>query len=195
MEGEGRGLGRRLGLLVAVAARGVLGASGLASAASFTINDTTDAALATPGATSCVSSHGGSCTLRAAVQAADNGGGASTITVPAGNYKITIPPSGSDDPSNGDLDINNDASLIVTGAGAASTTIDANQLDRAFNVQPGASLSLSAVTIENGFAESGGAGFGGAIESQGALSVDGVTFQDNSGPSSNFVATGGAIEV
>ena len=94
MEGEGRGLGRRLALLVAVAALGVLGASGVASAASFTVNDTTDAALATPGATSCVSSHGGSCTLRAAVQAADNGGGASTITVPAGTYTITIRPTG-----------------------------------------------------------------------------------------------------
>jgi CSLREA domain-containing protein len=152
-----------LELLVAVTL-GVLGAGGVASAATFTVNDTTDAPLATPTATSCVSSHGGSCTLRAAVQAADNGGGASTITVPAGNYRITIPPSGSDDPSNGDLDINNGASLTVTGAGAASTTIDANLLDRAFNVQPGASLSLSAVTIENGFAESGGAGFGGAID-------------------------------
>jgi uncharacterized protein DUF11 len=195
MEGEGRGLGRRLALLVAVAALGVLGASGVASAASFTVNDTTDAALATPGATSCVSSHGGSCTLRAAVQAADNGGGASTITVPAGTYTITIRPTGGNDPSNGDLDINNNASLTVTGAGAASTTIDANQLDRAFNVQPGASLSLSGVTIENGFAVSAGAGFGGAIESQGALSVDGVTFQDNSGPSSLIESTGGAIEV
>jgi hypothetical protein len=195
MGGRGARSGRRLLALLVAVALGVLGAGGVASAATFTVNDATDAPLATPTATSCVSSHGGSCTLRAAVQAADNGGGASTITVPAGNYKITIPPSGSDDPSNGDLDINNDASLTVTGAGAASTTIDANQLDRAFNVQPGASLSLSAVTIENGFAESGGAGFGGAIESQGALSVDGVTFQDNSGPSSNFVATGGAIEV
>lgn len=53
---------------------------------------------------------GGSGTLRAAVQAADNTGGASTITLPAGVYKLTIPSTAANDPSNGDLDINQTAS-------------------------------------------------------------------------------------
>ena len=52
------------------------------------------------------------CTLRAAVQEANAAGGASTISVPAGRYRLTIPPSpqaGSAadmDAGNGDLDLN-----------------------------------------------------------------------------------------
>jgi len=63
---------------------------------------------------------GGSGTLRAAVQAADNAGGASTITLPAGVYKLTIPSTAANDPSNGDLDINQTASVTLTGAGPAT---------------------------------------------------------------------------
>ncbi len=120
---------------------------------------------------------GGSGTLRAAVQAADNTGGASTITLPAGVYKLTIPSTAADDPSNGDRDINQTASVTLTGAGPGKTTIDAGQVDRAFAVQSGASMSLSGVTIQNGSTSSGASstspGDGGAIYSAGALSLTG----------------------
>jgi hypothetical protein len=89
---------RRLVGLLAVTAIGMLGSASVASAASFTVNDPTDAALATATGSSCVSTNAGSCTLRAAVQTADNLDGASTITVPAGVYKLTIPSTTTADP-------------------------------------------------------------------------------------------------
>jgi hypothetical protein len=171
-----------LGLTIVL---GLLSASASAQAASFTVNDPGDYALATSSSTSCVSLHQNTCTLRAAVQAADNAGGANTIVLPEGTYRLTIPaagPSGTADPSTGDLDITDD--LTITGAGPGATVIDANHVDRAFAVQGGDALSLSGLTIENGSpsANSTGGQYGGAIYSVGALSLNGVTLSDNSAP-------------
>ena len=161
----------RLRLLIGAAAPAAfLLPAAVAQAASFTVSDTTDAALSNPAGTACVSTDGGACTLRAAVQAADNAGGASTITLPTGTYKLTIAPSSANDAANGDLDINGTTTAItVTGAGAASTTINANDIDRAFAVQAGESLSISGVRIDNGAtttsaprSNSTDAGYGGA---------------------------------
>ena len=110
--------------------------------------------------------------------------------MPAGTYKLTIASSALNDPSNGDLDVKNNASIAVTGAGSASTTIDANGVDRAFAVQLGSALSLSRLTIANGNAAAASSGFlaGGAIYSDGGLSVSGdVLFSHNS------AGNGGAI--
>ena len=145
-------MGRRFGL-VAVVVLGALAMASAASAASFTVNDPSDAPLASSTGTSCVSTDsGGTCTLRAAVQAADNTGGASTITLPANTYKLTIPSTGTDNAANGDLDVDNTAhnvALTITGAGASSTVINANHIDRAFAVDnAGDALAISGVTIE-----------------------------------------------
>jgi predicted outer membrane repeat protein len=168
-----------------VASTVVLGSSSAAQAASFTVNDPSDYPLATSTATGCVSTHD-TCTLRAAVQAADNSGGANTIVLPTGTYKLTIPaagPSTTADPSTGDLDVTD--SLTITGAGSGATVIDANHLDRAFAVQDEDALSLSGLTIKNGSpsANSTGTQRGGAIYSHGAVSLSGdVTLSDNSAP-------------
>jgi uncharacterized repeat protein (TIGR01451 family) len=186
-----RGSFIRRSMAVAATLAGTLAVTGVASAATFTVNDPSDAALASPVSTSCASTNGGSCTLRAAVQAADNAGGSSQITLPAGVYKLTIPATGADQPANGDLDIDNNAAITIAGAGSGSTTVDANSVDRAFAVQTGAGLSLSGMTIENGTpsANSTGVQKGGAIYSDGALAVTGdVTFTHNTASSS-----GGAI--
>jgi predicted outer membrane repeat protein len=169
---------------------GVLAASSEASAAppsTFLVNDTTDAALVNPSGTTCVSTNAGSCTLRSAVQAADNLGGNVSISLPVGLYKITIPSTGSNDPSTGDLDINNGVSLTVTGGGSSSTIIDGNSLDRAFAVQSGASLALSGVTIQHGAMSKNNASVadtspynGGAIYNDGTLSVDSSVLTSNS---------------
>ena len=169
---------------------GVLAATteaGASPISSFIVSDTTDAPLATPSGTACVSTDGGNCTLRAAVQAADNLGGNVSITLLGGLYKITIPSTGSDDPSTGDFDINSGVSLTVTGSGAVSTIIDGNSLDRAFTVQEGATLTISGVTIEHGASgydnagsESTGDEDGGAIWSDGTLSVDSSLLTNNS---------------
>jgi CSLREA domain-containing protein/uncharacterized repeat protein (TIGR01451 family) len=185
MRGVGAALLRRAVLLVAAAMLGLLVWTGVASAASFMVTTTND-------------SNDGACTvalcsLRDAVVAADAAGTVSTITVPAGTYKLTIASAGADDPTTGDLDINDNASITINGAGSGSTIIDANQIDRAFAVQKGAGLTLSGVTIEHGnpSAKSSGSQQGGAIYSDGALTLAGdVTVRDNRAPSGEF---GGAI--
>ncbi len=158
-----------------------------ASAASFTVGDTTDAGLGNPNGTACVSSDGGGCTLRAAVQAADNTGGTNTITLPAGTYKLTIPSSAPNDPAHGDLDVTSGDTLTITGSGSPGTIIDANHIDRALAVQHGAGLVISDLTIRNGnqpetppSSSSTGPGEGGAVYNDGTLTVSGSAIDGNS---------------
>ncbi|MGH2869610.1 MAG: choice-of-anchor Q domain-containing protein [Solirubrobacteraceae bacterium] len=148
----------------------VLACTGVASAASFTVNDTADASLATSTDTNCVSSQpGGTCTLRAAVEAANNVGGASTITVPAGTYVLT---------TDNQLDVNSpdkSTSITVTGVGSASTVIDGVDNTSIFFVDPNGGLSLSGLTLQNGNSDEGG-----AIYSEGATAVTAdVLFKGN----------------
>ena len=71
-----------------------------------------------------------------------------SIVVPAGNYKLTIAPSGTDDDSTGDLNITSD--MTITGAGEGLTFVDGNQLDRVFNIGPGRNCTLAGMQIFNG---------------------------------------------
>lgn len=96
----------------------------------------------------------GTCTLRAAVMAANAAPG-STIELPAGHYRLTIPPNPDHlngrtaDPTTGDLNIT--APTTVRGAGARQTVIDANRVDRVFRM--GADTWLSDVTVTGGDAK------------------------------------------
>ena len=191
-----RGPGRR-GLLLLAVASTVLAAAPAASAASFTVNDFADAPLASASGTSCTSTDSGQCTLRAAVQAADNLGGPSTITLAAGTYTLSVPPAGgTNDPATGDLDIfnavstNTAPSVTITGAGSATTTIDANHIDRVFATGTGTSLSLSGLTLTNGAPTHTFSNDGGAIHATGALTLAGdVTVTASAG------RNGGGIDV
>lgn len=205
----------RWSLLVAVVVVGCLGPVSAASAATtFTVTDQTDAALANPAGTSCASTDGGACTLRAAIQAADNVAGTSgdldgksTITLPAGTFKLTIPPgsgSNTDDPATGDLDIDHlngapTAPLVtINGAGADSTFIDANSIDRAFTIQFGSSLSISGVTIEGGAPSSHAYDQfkGGAINASGPLTIrDSVLEGDSAGSEGGAVYSSADVTV
>jgi uncharacterized repeat protein (TIGR01451 family) len=175
---------RRLMRLMLFAVPVCLGIASNASAASFTVTDQTDAALSNSAGTTCASTDGGKCTLRAAVQAADNSGGSNTITLQAGTYKLTIPSTSADDPSNGDLDVKTGVALTITGAGAPSTTINANYIDRAFAVQQTAALAISGVTVEHGVQgtpsnHSTSPTNGGAFYNDGSLSIDHSALLDN----------------
>lgn len=155
---------------VLFASAGVLFATaGTASADTYTVTTTSD---------------GGTGSLRAAIVAADQAGGSSTINVPAGTYSLTIPSTAStatdfsDDPLTGDLDIDNNASITIAGAGAGQTIIDPARNDRAFAIHQGASLSISGVTIQHGESDdtttdvnSDSAGYGGAIYNDGSLTL------------------------
>ena len=186
-------LSRRALLVLVVTAFGALASAGVASATTFTVNDAVDAPLANPAGTACTSTHGGTCTLRAAVQAADNTGGANAINIPAGHYQLAIASTTTDDPSTGDLDVDklNGASaavaLSITGAGTGSTVIDANHLDRAFAVHLGQSLAITGVTVENGSQNdenpsdhSSVSCYGGAFYNDGSLTIDKSALTDDS---------------
>jgi uncharacterized repeat protein (TIGR01451 family) len=184
----------------------LLAASSASASTTFTVNDTADAALASSTGTTCVSTDSGRCTLRGAIQAADNVGGSVGITLPAGTYTLAIPAttgSQTDDPSKGDLDIDqlngasNPPNVTITGAGADSTVINANSIDRAFTVHPDSgtgnpTLTVSGVTIEGGApsVHSDDDLDGGAIFNEGGtLTIENSMLTDNSASSGE----GGAV--
>ncbi len=157
---------RHLQLLLLIALSvGMLLLPALVDAATFAVNDTTDAVDSTPGDGICETATGnGICTLRAAVMEANAWAGADDITVPEGTFTLTILgvdetwaanpayPDTSPDPyivsvtanaAEGDLDISD--SLTIKGAGAGLTIItwaasdvsnaDIADGDRIFHVQ------------------------------------------------------------
>jgi CSLREA domain-containing protein len=121
-----------------------------AHAATFVVNSTADVVDAAPGNGVCATA-GNVCTLRAAIQEANALAGAPhTIVLPAGTYTLTIPGRNEGAAATGDLNIT--AGLIISGAGAAITVIDANRVDRVLDVL-GGSVTISGVTIRGGEAD------------------------------------------
>ncbi len=132
----------------------------------------------------------GHVSLRSAVQAADATAGSSTIILAAGTYQLTQTTAS----GGGQLTISGTVDLM--GAGAALTTVDANDLDRAFNVLTGGDLLLDGLTIENGAVT----GMGGAVSNAGTLNVIDSVFSDNqatgasgAGSLSNPAPAGGTV--
>ena len=125
------------------------------------------------------------CSLRAAVMQANHllVPEISNIRLPAGTYALTRPINGADGEDNGDVNLTvpNAAGqfIAIYGNGAASTIIDANQLDRAFSIDVGRVAGISGVTILDGF--STGAS-GGAIFNRGTLVVADCVISDNTSP-------------
>ncbi|MGP3999401.1 choice-of-anchor Q domain-containing protein [Streptomyces sp. 8N706] len=144
--------------VVLLAAATSLAASASATAAAeapteFTVDTASDAVDADRSDGACRTA-AGTCSLRAAVMAANARPG-STIILPAGRYRLTIPPNpllviGSHpDPTTGDLNVS--APTTIRGAGTRTTVIDANHVDRAFRMR--ADTRLSDLTITNGVAK------------------------------------------
>lgn len=118
------------------------------------------------------------CTLRAAIEEANSLPGTDRIIIPAGTYSLTIPGSGEDSGARGDLDITD--SLIIIGAGKDRTFLDGGGLDRIFDVVgPNISVTLSGVTLFNGFIASDTGEGGGAIRNCASLHLTGVTVAEN----------------
>src|SRR5262249_45355762 len=109
----------------------VLARPGGGAAATFVVNSTLDAVDAVPGDGICATA-GGVCTLRAAIQEANALSGSDVITLPAGIYRLTIPGSNEENSATGDLNVS--TVITINGAGAATTVIDGNGLDRVFRV-------------------------------------------------------------
>lgn len=107
------------------------------------------------------------CTLRDAIIAANASAGQDTITLPAGTYTLTIAGANENAAATGDLDITE--SIIINGAGAATTIVDGGALDRVFDVIGASTLAVfNDITIRNGLTT----GQGGGINSAGSSSLN-----------------------
>ena len=80
-----------------------------------------------------------------------------TIMMPAGTFQLTIDGRNEDNNTTGDLDIKSGISLNIDGAGPDATIIDANKLDRVFDlVEAGGKMVIANLMITNGFTTGGG---------------------------------------
>ena len=185
---------------VAVAVWIALAGAPSAAAATFTVTRTDD-----PAPDACDPSD---CSLREAVLTANALPGADAILLPAGHFRLSIAGPGENAGAAGDLDLTDD--VTITGIGARLTSIDAQGVDRVFDVVSGATAEIDDVAVTGGQTPSDGAGIrsagtltllrdaiagnsaggdGGGIESTGALSVTQSTI------SGNHAANGGGIEL
>src|SRR4051794_27489032 len=179
----GSNAGRRAVLLAALLSSML--APGVARAQNLVVSSRSDAADASAGDGTCAAA-GGGCTLRAAVQEADAADTATTIVVPAGRYRLTIPPvpeagSAADmEPGSGDLDLSGE--LAIRGAGPGRTVIDGGGIDRVFETASQATVQISDLTVTGGDSTAGGSqeiDLGGAILNKGGITLDRVELVGN----------------
>jgi hypothetical protein len=141
-------MSRRLALVAPVIAACALAFASPALA--IEVDNSADTADTTTGDHVCQSP----CTLRAAVQTANETAGPDTIHLPTGMYTRSI--GGADvtpDAAVGDLDVTDD--LTITGDGQATTIVDGNDMERVFDITPNVTATISGVTIRNGTASDG----------------------------------------
>jgi CSLREA domain-containing protein len=148
--------------------------------AGFVVNSTLDALDNNRGDGICATA-GAVCTLRAAIQEANALTGARVITLPAGTYTFTLAGRDETSAASGDLNIASGKDITINGGGAASTIIDANGLDRAFQ-SFGGQLTLNDVTVRNG---NSATSFGGCFYMSASLTLNRVVVTGcNSGTNS-----------
>jgi CSLREA domain-containing protein len=156
---------------------------------------------------------GAVCSLRDAITAANQHAGADVILLHAGTYVL-----GGTPPTTGNLEIDGDLTLI--GDGAAGTIIDGGGVGSIFYVPDGATATIQNVTLRNGrspgaggavrnnghltlqravltanssVAGSAGAGFGGAILSDGLDSL--LTLTDSTVSTNSAQGGGGGVAI
>src|SRR2546421_11460286 len=171
--------------------------SSSALAATITVNTTADELLTD-----------GNCSLREAIQAANTdtaidtcakGSGADLIVVPAGSYDFSAALAGSEDNGlQGDLDIK--TPMTILGAGAVATTVDAESLDRVFDVVANVPVTIAGLTIRGGKAPplflGVSMGVGGGIQNVGNLTLSGDLVTDNDAfQGGGVLTTGGMLTV
>lgn len=169
-----------------------------AQAATITVNTAVDELDGSPG--------NGSCSLREAIQNANNdnanqadcvaGSGADIIVFDSSldGIPITLSRTGAGENGNstGDLDIL--SSITINGNGANRTIIDADGIDRIFDLPTGQSLTLNGVTVQNGDAPVGTAAHGGGIRNLlGSLTINATHITANTQSDPDGTTGGGGI--
>ena len=116
------------------------------------------------------------CSLREAVRAANAAAGPNTITLSNDTYTLILAGADEDWALTGDLDITDD--LVISGVGPQDTIVDADELDRVFDIRPEvAAVTFSNMTIRGGDVYGEG---GGIRNAQADLGLEDVIVTDNS---------------
>jgi CSLREA domain-containing protein len=153
----------------------------VAAPTTLVVNSTLDASDSNPGDGQCATG-AGTCTLRAAVQEANAVDDPNIIEVPGGTYVLSQFGAAEDAAASGDLDIT--SPMTIQGAGAAATIVDGNESDRVFHVLPFVvdvedpfDVTLSGLTVRNGFTEEDGGGL--YSQTGGTVILEAVTVTGN----------------
>jgi CSLREA domain-containing protein len=183
----------------------------------FVVNSLLDKPDENPGDGVCkAEGPGQACTLRAAIMEANHtpGGGAS-ISLPGGQFTLTIPPELKDVETTGSLNIT--AGMSLNGAGPEASIIDAAGLDTALVVEA-QGVIVTGVTLTNGMTPGKGAGgglvnrggmalnncqvagngagdAGGGIANQGSLTVTGCNVQSNQAQHGGGIHNSGSLQM
>jgi CSLREA domain-containing protein len=188
---------RRFWRVPAAAALMVLLLPGSAGGATIDVSTTADEFNSGPA----------SCSLREAIWSANHdlallapgcgaGSGSDVVAVPAGAYELGIPGRGEQGTASGDLDVT--APVLIQHRGIGSSVVDADGIDRVFEINaPAGAVTISGLVIQGGHASGAGAGMcgspaaagGGILVTQGALAVKDSTLVGNRADS-----FGGGIE-
>lgn len=128
------------------------------------------------------------CSLREAVRAANSDESPSSIELPAGMYTLTITGTFESAAATGDLDITD--ALTITGESAATTVIDADAIDRVFDIDSGGSVTIAHVTITGGYAFSVD---GGGIRNNSSLTLMDTVVSGNAATVGEGGGAGGGI--
>ena len=161
--------------------------------ADFTVNTTTDLVDVNPGDGLCETIQQ-SCSLRASIQEANAIRDAvSNITLPAGIYHLSNSGNGENDSATGDLDVT--SNIVITGQGQLLSIIDADNIDRHFDVHANefvSAIELNSLSLINGTSLSED---GGSIRSYGNVVLKSVTFSDNANELSAKIGKGGHVSI
>ncbi len=154
-----------------------------AAAATWTVDDPGD------GGGDCTGATRAPCTLRAAVEAANNNPGLDTIDLDVLSVTLSQPGADEDSNASGDLDVTDD--LIVQDG-----TISGGALDRVFHVH-GVSLALDGVLVFEGDVSTTLDPRGGAVLVEGgALTLVGAALSESSAEEGGgLYLDGGSLEM
>ncbi len=162
--------------------------AGAAAGATFRVNSRYDVNDLEPGNGLCVAYIFVSppfvipfCTLRGAIEETNGLPGEDIIVLGSGTFRLTLAGRGENNAATGDLDITD--SLQIIGSGMGKTFIDADGLDRVFDIRgANTTVSLSGVSIINGRLPAGLVSEkkgGGGIRNQGSLVLNTVALSGN----------------
>lgn len=167
----------------------------LLSVVTFSVNSTADSVDANPG-DGIAADAAGRTTLRAAIMEANalNNPDGARITLPAGNYGLSIAGVGENNSAAGDLDIK--TKILIVGSTALSTSINGNSLDRVIHVHPGANFTLQKVRVSGGLTtDADPLGGGGIASDHATLSISDSIISANRAEGHTEDYGGGGISV